>query len=399
EQFETVGDDNSKQAVVNVLDSRLRVLLVSGGPSWEYRYLSRLLVRDDSFEVSCWLQSADVDAVRDGNTIIDHLPDTAEELFAYDAIVLLDPDPTMLPTGWCALAARLVSEYGGGLVYAAARVHTPQSVHDEGMHAVVELWPVSPDPEADLILNRIGHYQQRPAAIEVPETSLGHPVLKLVDDPAGNRLAWQDIGDLYWHYPVLRAKPVATVLLRHGDPRMANSSGGHVLVATQFVGAGRSAFVAFDGTWRWRRYGEAVYDGFWVRLLRYLVEGKLLGAKNRGLIVTDSDNYQLGSAVVVQARVYDEQFEPLRSGTVRGTYTVEGSRQAFTLSALGDRPGWFEGRFVPGRTGNYELGLEVPNIGGGPPLTVRREIQVSRPNVEILRPQMNHAGLLALAAE
>jgi hypothetical protein len=29
---------------------------------------------------------------------------------------------------------------------------------------------------------------------------------------------------------------------------------------------------------------------------------------------------------------------------------------------------------------------------------VRREIQVSRPNVEILRPQMNRAGLVSLAA-
>lgn len=398
EQYESVADDNSKQKAVNVIDSRLRVLLVAGSPSWEYRYLSRLLQRDASFEVSCWLQSADVQAVRDGNTIIDHLPATAEELFAYDVVVLLDPDPQELTRNWCELAARLVSEYGGGLLFGAARLYTSSLLHDDRVQPLLDLLPVALDPQADLILNRIGHYQDRRRAVTIPETSLGHPVLKLADDPAGNRLAWQGLGDIYWHYPVLREKPVATVLMRHGDARMANAYGGHVLAATQFVGAGRTAFLAFDGTWRWRRYGEELFDGFWVRMLRYLVEGKLPGSKSRGLILTDSDNYQLGVAVTVQARVFDERFDPLLADEVKVSYRVEQVQREFTLQAAPDRPGWFEGRFVPDRTGNYEIALQVPVAGGGSAPMVRREIQVSRPNVEILRPEMNRAGLVSLAA-
>jgi len=77
---ESVSDDNSKQTTVNVIDSRTRVLVIAGGPSWEYRFVSRLLERDETFDVSCWLQSADLSAVRDGNTIIDHLPDEIERV-------------------------------------------------------------------------------------------------------------------------------------------------------------------------------------------------------------------------------------------------------------------------------------------------------------------------------
>jgi hypothetical protein len=263
--FEAVTDDNVMQTTVSVIDSRIRVLLVSGNPSWEYRYLSRLLTRDETFDLSCWLQSADNNAVRDGNTIIDRLPAGAEQLFAYDVIVMLDPDPDELDRGWCELVNRLVSDYGGGLLYAAGRPYTPSAMHREELSPLTQLLPVRLDPSADLLLNRIGHYQKEAAGLLVPDEALSHPAMKMVDDPAGNRLAWQRLGDVFWHYPVLREKPVATVLFRHDDPRMTNTYGQHVLAATQIVGAGRAAFMAIDGTWRWRKYGEEVFDGFRVR--------------------------------------------------------------------------------------------------------------------------------------
>jgi hypothetical protein len=395
--YESVADDNTGQVTVNVVDSRMRVLLVSGGPSWEYRYLSRLLERDDAFDVSCWLQSADLNAVRDGNTVIDRLPTTARELFQYDAVLLLDPDPNELTRDWCDLVGRLVAEYGGGVLYSAARKNTPALFRREAAQPLLKLLPVAPDPQADLILNRIGHYQQRPSGVVVPEASRGHPVLR--SESGGFDPIWQRVGDIYWHYPVLREKPVAGVLMRHGGPGMANSYGNHVLAATQFVGAGRSAFVAFDGTWRWRRHGEGVFNRFWVRMLRYLVEGKLLGAQKRGLILTEADSYPLGTAVMVQARVYDERFEPLETDRVQVSAAVAGSKREFSLAAVPDRPGWFEGRFVPDRTGSWEITLRVPAGGpGSEEVTVRREIQVQRPNVEILRPQMNRDALMSLAA-
>ncbi|HUU82481.1 MAG TPA: hypothetical protein VM243_03150 [Phycisphaerae bacterium] len=404
EPTELIADDNRRQTTVNVIDARIRVLLVAGGPSWDYRYLSRLLERDDAFDVSCWLQSADVDAVRDGNTIIDHLPTTAPELFAYDAIILLDPDPDELTQDWCRQTARLVTQYGGGLLYAAARMHTPGLVHDERVRPLLDLLPVALDPEADLILNRIGHYQQHASPTMVPDAALSHPVFTARGGgtrgdaaPFVDRLR-QGAGEIYWHYPVLREKPVATALLRHADPRMVNSYGPHVLAAVQFAGAGRTAFLAFDGSWRWRRYGEEVFDGFWVRLLRHLVEGKLLGTKKRGLILTDRDDYQLGAAVAVQARVYDEQFAPLSAGHVELSYSIDSLTHQFDLQAAPDRPGWFEGRFVPDRVGSYEITLELPGAGQTEGLTIRRLVQVSRPNLEILHPRMMRDAMVSLAA-
>ena len=242
DERESLTDDNARSASIEVIDAKLRVLLLAGSPSWEYRLLSRLLTRDQTVELSCWLQSADAEAVRDGNTIIDHLPQTREELFAYDVLLLLDPDSTQLSAEWWSRVATAVSEHGAGLLLSAARLHTPALMRDPAAEPLIRLLPVTPDPQADVILNQIGHYQDQPWPVQVPDAALDHPIMQLADQPAANRLAWQSIGDIYWHYPVLREKPTAIVLLRHSHPQMSNSFGSHVLAAVGLVGSGRTAF-------------------------------------------------------------------------------------------------------------------------------------------------------------
>ncbi len=391
---ESVAEDNARQATINVIDSRTKVLIVAGSPSWDYHYVTTLLQRDDTIEVSCWLQSADLSAVRDGDVVIDHLPTTAEELFAYDVVLLIDPDKNDFDENWARLADTLVSEHGGGVLLAAARAHTPAFLRERSLKALHDLLPVTFDPEADLVLNQVGHYQLAPSLIEIPPPAYGHPVVRLANDPVATKLEWQGMGDVYWHYPVLREKPVATVLMRHGNPRMRNAFGGHVLAAVQFVGAGRAGFLGFDGTWRWRRFGEEVYDRFWVQLVRHLAEGKLLGGSKRATLLLENEHPTLGEAVNVSARLLDERYEPLSQDEVIAQVRVEDERTDFTLTSRRDRPGWFEGRFVPDRVGTYRIRLSVP---GG--IEVDREVMVTRPNLEIISPQMNRAALVTLAEQ
>lgn len=396
---ESVADDNVKQTTVNVIDARTKVLLVASGPSWEYRFLSRLLTRDDTFDVSCWLQSADLSAVRDGDTIIDHLPATAEELFVYDMIVLLDPNRDELDEQWSRLIDTYVTEYGGGLLLAAGRAFTPGLMRDKTLKPLHDLLPIVPDPEADLVLNEVGYYQLGPAPIDIPQTAFGHPIMKLADDPASTKLEWERVGKVFWHFPVLREKPVATVLMRHGGSRMRNAAGGHVLAAVQFVGAGRTGWLALDGVWRWRRTGVEHYDRFWVQFLRYLAEGKLLGGAKRGMILTEADQYSLGEAVTVTARLFDREYKPLQLDQIAARFAVDHDRGEFTLTARRDRVGWYEGRFVPDRTGNYRITIAAPDPGSRETTEIAREIQVTRPNIEVLRPQMAKAELMALAEQ
>ena len=396
---ETVADDNTRQTTVNVIDSRTRVLLISGGPSWEYRFVSRLLERDSTFDVSCWLQSADISAVRDGNTIIDHLPILAEELFEYDVVVLMNPNREEFYEAWCRLVDTLVTEYGGGLLLTAGRSYTPAFLRDRAMRPLYNLLPVTLDPEADIVLNEIGHYQLKPASISVPNSSYGHQIMQLANDVVSTKLLWREMNDVYWYYPALRAKPAATVLMRHGDRRWQGNADGRILAAVQFAGAGRVGFLGFDSTWRWRRNGVERFDRFWVQLIRYLAEGKLLGGTTRGALLTESDEYAIGEAVTVTARVLDSQYKPILHDEIPAQFSVEGERGELTLRALRDRPGWFEGRFVPDRTGTYQISMKTPQLSATESEEITCVVRVTRPNIEILRPQMGRAGLVTLAEQ
>ena len=56
---EPVVSDNLRTVAVKVTDEKTRVLLIAGGPTFEYHFLKTRLIREKAAVVSCWLQSAD----------------------------------------------------------------------------------------------------------------------------------------------------------------------------------------------------------------------------------------------------------------------------------------------------------------------------------------------------
>lgn len=395
---EAVTDDNSRQATVRILESKMRVLLVAGSPEWDYQFVERLLERDKSVDVSCWLQSADIDAVREGTTVITEFPRKPEQLFQYDVVVLFDPQPQEFDPAWCEMAQTLVSSHGAGLLYAAGRKYTSRFMNDSNCRGLVEMLPITVDPEAEIILNELGYFQAQAWPVTIPAAAADHPVLALADTPVESMAVWRQLSGVYWHYPVKREKPLATVLMRHSNPRMANAYGQDVLLATQFFGAGRTGFLAFDSTWRWRRYGEQYFNRFWIQLLRHLMEGKLLGGNRRGILMTDRDSFAVGEPIVLTGRLLNENHLPLEATEVRvAVSTEDGSEATLNLQPEPGRPGWFRGRFVPTRVGRVQFKVNLPAASGAAPETISHSVQIARPNLETLRPQMDREKLTVLA--
>ena len=57
---ETQTDDNALvSSELVVVDEQVKVLLISGLPSYDYQHVQRLLQRDQTIALSCWLQSMD----------------------------------------------------------------------------------------------------------------------------------------------------------------------------------------------------------------------------------------------------------------------------------------------------------------------------------------------------
>lgn len=398
---EMLTDDNRRDVTARALENKMRVLMVAGAPAWEYRYVSRLLKRDATVDLSCWLQSADETALPDGNTPLPRFPHTREDLFAYDCIILIDPDPADFTAQWAADVEAMVANHGSGLLYVAGRKNTPRFMRSPETRGLIDLLPVVIDPgDADLILNELGHFQTSAWPLSIPQPVAGHPVLALADTPGESLQVWAQLPGLYWHYPVRRPKPVATVLWRHTNPRMRGSDGGHVLLASQFAGAGRSGFLASDSTWRWRPAGEHQFNRFWIQLLRHLVEGKLLAGQKRGFIQTDREHYAVGEAVSIEARLMDTHYQPMRQAEVALSILREGEADAtVALGQQADRPGWYRGRWVPTRTGLYTLGVDLASEPGSPPAAIRRDVRVGQADLEFRQTTLDRDALRSLASQ
>ncbi len=404
---EAVLTDNERELVpgVRILDDKMKVLLVAGGPSYDYRYLSRLLERDKTVELSTWLQSADINAVRDGNVVIEELPVGTELINQFDAVILMDIDPREIDPTWSSILATYVSEYGGGVLFAAGNKFTGEFFRSPKTRPVVSILPVVADPEAEIIINELGHFQTRAWPIVVTDEAAGDPILRQTDRAEDTRDAWAMLGGVYWHYPVRREKPVAKALMRHSNPRMVNSYGPHVIYATQYVGAGRSAYLGINTTWRWRSADEKPFNRFWIQTLRFLVEGKLLGGRARGQILLSQDTFEVGDTVVVTARALTEAFDPLllpqlnmTTQSSSGTSDAESVGQV-ALMPIPGREGHYEGRFQVREQGAYNMKIRLPSYDEDTDRApeIEKAIFVTESNLEMRETSLDEAGLRAFA--
>lgn len=403
---EIVQTDNAAATTVLVLAERTRVLIVAGRPSYDYRYLARLLERDNSVELSCWLQSADVNAVRDGDTVIREMPRRPDDIFAYDAIILMDPNPRGLDAGWALVVRRWIEEFGGGLLLEAGTHFSTRFLQDADAQELVAILPIIPEADAEVRLSEQGAFRTRAQTPHIPEEIRDHPLLALHADVATSAAIWRALPGVWWHLPVARAKPLATVLLQRGEGTAAERLGSPILMATQPVGSGRTVFLGFDDTWRWRATGERYFNRFWIQLVRYLAQSRRQGGTRRGTIVLERETIDVGDHVKIEARLLDESFAPWSAPELEARLEFEdGSQRALTLKAITGRDGWFGGRVTIEQAGSVAIRVPLPDALGDDArslaqapvryLRVNRadaEARTVRLQVETLRELAEHTG-------
>ena len=140
---ETDVEDNVRtSAVLKVVDEKVRVLLVAGLPSWDYQQVQRLLQRDPSIRLSCWLQSMDEERQQEGDEPITDLPRTLAELGNYNVIILIDPNPEEFDEAWIDALQQFCRNKAGGVLYMAGPQYTSEFITMNRPRGFLELLPV-----------------------------------------------------------------------------------------------------------------------------------------------------------------------------------------------------------------------------------------------------------------
>jgi uncharacterized membrane protein len=399
--FEDEVDTANNEATVHVkvVKRTLRVLLIAGNPSREFFYLVPGLLRDPVVDLSCFLQSADIDYVQQGNTTVERLPRSVEEWKKYDVVMLFDVDPNKITTQQVAEMETMVRT-GGGLMVIAGRNHGLAKLIQVHAVKVRELLPVEIDKNA-----LPDYFQTFETAFAAERTPIGrsHAMLRMDRDDKTNEAVWATFPKFHWAHPVMGVKPKSIVLLQ----RAGEGAGrGDPLMAIHRYYEGAVFYSGLDSIWRWRYPSESFdYDRFWTNVIRYLGETRLKGAQQQVALGTDRNSYAPGEEVKIRLRLLDPALmaqlenQPL----VVAVTSPQGERQMVPLRP--DRSGemLYLGSYRARRTGSMVVEAKQAAPGGSseakPLFDVKCAFQVKMQSLENKDTSGDLEAMKALAAQ
>ena len=355
--------DNIRQSgEMEVVDEKVKVLLISGLPSWDYQQVQRLLQRDQTIDLSCWLQSMDESRPQEGNSPISRLPQTIEELGQYNVVMMMDPNPEEFDANWIEALRIFCKNKAGGVLFMAGPQFASEFVTLNRLSGIREILPVrmgdmqyidTTDALASASANNSSN-------MLLVRHNLDHPVLSFHADAAENERRWASMPPIYWSFAAKSAKPTARVLMERGD--QVGAEGNIPLIATGRYGAGTVLYMGFQGTWRWRPAGlqAQFFDRFWIQVVRYLIENRSLQGSRRGFVDSDKTEYELGDRIVFIGRVLNEQFSPANDASQSVLITnQDGRKQEVEMQLLPGDNGQYEGNVIASRTGTFTATIRL----------------------------------------
>jgi hypothetical protein len=392
--------DNFREADVEIVDRKNRIMLLADGPMREFQFLRNQLHREKYTAVDVLLQSAHEGISQEADRILDSFPASAEELAQYDCIVAFDPNWQAIGGQGAKMLEKWVSDQGGGLIVVAGPIHACRGlsgwVNDQSCGPIRNLYPVEFHSRTAAVETEM-FTDREPWPLEFTREGLEAEFLWLSDSATASRQAWADFPGVYSVVPVRGPKQGATVYARFSDPRAAQGGQQPVYMAGQFYGAGRVFYLGSGEMWRLRAVDENYFDQFYTKLIRQISQGRLLRGSSRGVLLVGQDRYLLGNTVEVRAQLTDARLEPLHAPSVNVQIVVpDGTVKSLTLKPDPTRAGAFIGQFPAMLEGTYRLELLVPESENE---RLGRRIQVKAPDLERDNSRRNDPLLSSMAKD
>jgi uncharacterized membrane protein len=306
-----IRENDARDVLVRVTRDETRILIIAGHPTWDVRFLRRLLRRDESVDlVSFFILRSTTDMPLSTTDDLSLIPFPADELFTealsgFDVVVFQDFDPA--PYGVAQHLGRL-AEYvkdGGAFVLVGGDV----PIARYAATPMAEVLPVTALEAPGAAAGDPSEYRVR----LTPE-GLRHPVARIATGLEENAAAWNALVPLEGVDVVRGLAPGALALAAH--PSLRAGDGPAPVLAVAEPGRGRTVAVLTDSTWLWAFEGAGeggsaeAYEKLWQNVLRWVLHDPEL---DRLRVTTDRDRIPRGASIGVDALVLDRDFRPLPS--------------------------------------------------------------------------------------
>jgi uncharacterized membrane protein len=337
--------NNAVTRLVNVESGRRRILYVEGEPRWEYKFIRRAEADDSIIQLVSMLRTTENKIYRQGiddpKQLAQGFPATAEELFAYQGLIIGSVEANYFTPAQRDLIEQFVDRRGGGLLLLGGRL----ALADGGWSAstLADLLPA-------LLPGRKGTFHRDPATVALTPAGADSVICRLNEDPARNLARWKKLPYLEDYQDPGTPKPGAAVLVEI-------SGGGRKspLLITQTFGRGRTAILATGGTWHWQMglpSEDHTHVAFWQQLLRWLVEdtpGRVVASVSKPMLFDEG-------RVKISAEVRDRDFAPAPDALVQAHISgPAGAGATLDLSPDPNTPGMFQAEWNADRPALYSV--------------------------------------------
>jgi uncharacterized membrane protein len=360
---DAVPENNVRSMIVRVVRDRLRVLHVSGRPSWDMRFMRGFLKRDPSIDlVSFFILRTTTDLAQADPSEMSLIPFPTDELFrehlsSFDVVVFQDFEFRPYQIAPYLPAIRHYVRGGGSFVMIGGEGSFSGGGY--GLTAIADILPVEVLPgSGDDLLDEARFHPV------VPDAMTRHPLVAHGTGDVPTSVAWRSLGEAIGTNVVGAARPGAVTLLEH-PTRTVNGARMPVLSVWD-IDEGRALALTIDTSWRWGMpTGAETGDGsfftrFWDRAFRWLARDPSLEPSRIELA-----NERVGPRARVRASVLarDGAYAP-RAGA-RITLTIEALDGAVVTrgESTADQEG--VARFVldgPRAVGAYRLRARIDEV-------------------------------------
>jgi len=352
---ETLISNNSAEAVVDVANDRLRVLLIDELPRWETRYVASLLRRERKMElVERWLVNAQTQGIR-----LKALPDDApaqgntksSSLEEFDVVILGDVPAERLDEAAQKRLAQYVSDRGGFLIVIAGQKSMPRSYVTGSLS---DLLPIKQNIGSALSASDAAERIR----VKLSEDGGRNEIVRVLRDPALNDQLWTALPELHWVSRPASPKPGAVSLLNTDDARKDS------ILAVHNYGAGRVMYLGTDNTWRWRfKVADRVHAVFWSQVMRWGTGNRLVG-NDRLKVGVDRRQIRPGDNLEVLARPRDKQGRSIANAVVVAEVEDQTRRQRVQLQPVADSGGLYRGFLQNLSAGVHNVKVKIEGADG-----------------------------------
>ena len=353
---EQITHNNKKEFKIDVRRDKIRVLTLSGSPSWNYRFLRMALKQDPFIDlVSFVFLRTPTDSVDVPDNQLSLIPFPTDEIFLeelknFDVVFF---DDFSHRSYFNALYLERVRDYvrnGGGLAMLGGIRSFDSGGYQES--PLSEVLPVKLNGKSAFLTGMKYRALLSPAG-------KNHPITRLLPDLQANEETWKRMPALSTLNPVAGSN--GEVLLTTGSDGVDT---GRPLLAVGKFGKGRTMALMSDDFWRWSflSVGQRESPQSHLKLIRQAVRWLSQEPSFEQVeILSVGDRRVPGEKIQFKIRVLKDDFTPVAHAAVRlRVVDPEGDRIPVDAIPDGEQ---YSAEFIPTKEGSYRLEAEAELSG------------------------------------